>query len=335
MNTTASCLMDGAVFVGSGYDADEKKEPWLYYYSASQINMDLTKVDRFGKVEMYVFTEEHETADGNRKYTHDVYTDAEYATYESTEQNELGKIIGEPLPSLPIKAIYSQRKTQGEILPMPKNLAVAGLCIAVYNAESDQKWVLRVQGHAIFVIKSDIGPNGIGDGLSSVLHIDVADSAGGAEFVAPPAELSREHRESKAELLGQLFELMRHGGVIAQRSAQVAESGVAKAFTFRPVSTAISKSRKIAEQIDAYVVDVYKYYKNTDIDFEVRYKKDFTPTSGLDVIDLLAMLGEFNRLSLTENAKAVLAQLAIKAEGGEIALEEISQYTAQGIVPNE
>lgn len=331
MNVTFNGLLDGAVFIGSGYDGDTSKQPWLYYYTAQQLNTKLTETDQFGAVTLYVFTEQVD----KDVYIHNVYTDSEYAKYQSNDPEQLGEMQGEAVQSMPINAIYTQRREQGELLPHPKALSVAGLCIAVYNAESDQRWVLRVQGHSIFVVTSDIAPKGLGDGLTSVLHIDTADSAGGAEFVAPPAELSKEHRESKAELLGQLFEVMRHHGVIAQRSSQLAESGTAKSFTFRPVNTAIAKSRSIAKQIDEYTEDMMYYYTGQDVEFEVIYKTDFTPSAGVSMLELLDALTAFKQYGNVEAVKGVLKQMAMYVEAGESAEAEIENVRLDGVLDAE
>ena len=314
MDVAQYALMDAVVFLASGYDADEEKYPWFYYHTAPQLNMELTELDQFGAVVKYCFTTKHEE-NNKTHYLHDVYQDNTYTQYKSTKQDELGDVSKETVNSMPIKAIYSQRKEQGKVLPEPKNNRIAELCVAVLNSSSDQRWVLRVQGHSILTISSDTVPDGVNGSVDGVLHIDTADSQGGAEFVSPPAELSKEQRESKQELLSQLFEVMRHGGVIAQKSSMIPESGASKVFTFAPVNKAVGKVRGIAEMVLEYMQDSVKYYTSTDISITADYKTDFTPSAPMDIADLIVVLNEFKSYDASELEMAALKQMALQLTG--------------------
>lgn len=321
-------IMDGVVFLASGYDSDPKKYPWFMYYEAPLLNKKLTGLDEFGAVETYVFTETLE----DKTYQHDVYTGNTFQQFTSSDYDKLGTAKEDEVNSMSIKPIYSQRREQNKLLPSPKNKGITGLCVSLYNSESDQRWLVRVQGHSIFVVVSDIAPNGIGDGLTTGLHIDATENQGNASYVSPPADLSKEQRESKADILGQLFDFMHHHGVIAVKSSQIPESGASKAFTFRPVDVAMGKAKTIAKEVDAYVVESFKYYRKMDIQFEFEYKEKFTPRSPLDIVDLVTVLSEFKRAGVASGVIDALKQIALSIGADTELLEEIDNLNADQLL---
>ena len=304
----ANCLLDGVVFLASGNDGEQGKTPWVSVYSAMQYNDEYSTKDNFGNVIVYVF------AVGGDKYH--VYTDDKFYVMQADDNtkslDDMSIVDDTDMPANVVRPVYSIPSYGRGVLPTPHNtLSIARMSLNLYELHSRMVQVMTRQLFDRLVISGDIdsAPDGVTNAL--VLGSETAN----AQLLSPDPNVTKIWSDVIGQYTQIMYEHMRDGGVIIQKSSQIPESGASKAYTFQPVDAALNKSIKICEKIDAYVVDSFNLWMGANAQLEVVYNHEYAPMAPISTQDLRDLVEVGKELEvdgiLQEVAKNVLTYLNI------------------------
>jgi hypothetical protein len=206
---------------------------------------------------------------------------------------------------------------------LPKSYDVARLCADIHNARNILAYLLFKQGHSLLVFQGKT--TGLRDPLSNVVEIPAGSpdqTVAMPEILSPDAELPRAHMEQIRETFEYMVSIMGHNGVsVVEKKA---ESGASKAYDMVGTNQTLLSTVEMNKKADVWRKKIFNEFEDrTDqYEYHTEYPKDFYPTTGVELQDLIEVADWFvqqGQLKAATRAAKLLATTFFK----EIPREEL------------
>jgi hypothetical protein len=171
---------------------------------------------------------------------------------------------------------------------LPKSFSVARICADIHNARNILAYVLFKQGHSLLVFQGKT--EGLRDPLSNIVEIPAGSpehSIAMPAILSPDAELPRAHMEQIRETFEYMVSIMGNNGV--SMVEKKAESGESKSYDMvgtNQTNLATVEMNKGADKWRKRIFNEFEDRGDTH-EYHTEYPKDFYPTAGMDLVDLI------------------------------------------------
>lgn len=171
---------------------------------------------------------------------------------------------------------------------LPKSYDVARLCADIHNARNILAYLLFKQGHSLLIFQGKT--EGLRDPLSNVVEIPAGTSEhtiAMPTILSPDAELPRAHMEQIRETFEYMVSIMGHNGVsVVQKKA---ESGESKSYDMVGTNQTLLSTVEMNKKADIWRKRIFNEFEaRTDqYKYHTEYPKDFYPSTGVDLQDLI------------------------------------------------
>lgn len=273
----------------SRLEAEQKRRyPYVYTLRNSQIKE--YAYDHTGKLTSLTFEERRiNPGDGKEQQITWTWT-AEYIHRQA--QGEAEQVMENKLGRIPVVLLYGAKPRKGELKPTSGFYQVAKANLALYNACSELRELLRSQAFNILTygIGEDDNYDKVKEIVASTENVMVyRGNLNAPQYIAPsaaPAEMLL----SEIKLL--VEEIYRMAGLASVTGVQTEVSGAAKAWDFESTNTALSEFAKNVEQAEREIAQIFGVYTGTDLEFTSKYSENFgIEDTGAELDEITKALG--------------------------------------------
>lgn len=188
------------------------------------------------------------------------------------------------LPTMPVDFCYWTKRSDKDTWQVhPDFYDIVRVNTAVYNVDSLRMRNVRKQGFSILAVHEMRGGLKVAPGM----YINMSSEAKSEpRYISPDSSINKELREEVNDLIQSLVTLAEQKGVVGVQSSQ---SGVAKEWDFRALSSTLDKVADFAEEIEKKIVDLFFAWNGEKgkYTYNVQYNRDYQPDSEKDVLSLV------------------------------------------------
>lgn len=272
----------------SRMEAEQKRRyPYVYTLKNSQIKE--YAYDHTGKLTSLTFDERRKGEDGEERQITWTWT---LETIRRQAEGEAEQLMENKLGRIPIVLLYGAKPRKGELKPTSGFYQVAKANLALYNACSELRELLRSQAFNILTygIGEEDDYDKVKEIVASTENVMVyRGNLNAPQYIAPsaaPAEMLL----SEIKLL--VEEIYRMAGLASVTGVQTEVSGAAKAWDFESTNTTLSEFAKSVEQAEKEIAQLFGAYTGAELEFTSKYSESFgIEDAGAELDEITKALG--------------------------------------------
>ena len=294
--------------------------PYVYIQPAYTV-YDYT-ADQFGNLVTITFHHTESYVDKNDKkktvVVYKTWTDMDLTIVKKDGNTVVShEIIPHDLGILPVIQAPAVGK---EILPFAPFYDISRINYAIFNKDSEIRDQERAQAFSILYIQTDAPQNGIVLGPHNAIILPASDQINITPgFVSPDSSILKTLVENNKELVDAMFKAAQQQGVVAIKQAT---SGIAEAYRFTGTNAQLNKSATIATSYENDLVKLFNIRTNQNIEYTVRYSKEYSPAISAQNIDLIVKLLD---MEINDAAKTEIRNVLIKEVLSHLDQEDIDK----------
>lgn len=266
----------------------ERKFPYLYTLENNQIK-DYA-FDHAGRLIMLTIQEKRIIVDedNNRHEKEFVWTwtlNHIFKTIDGISQETLVNKIG----IIPVVFLYGTQSKKNELKPTSGFYQIAKTNLALYNACSELRELLRSQAFNILTygIGEDDNYDKVKEIVASTENIMCYRGNLNAPAYISPSSAPAEMLMNEINMLIQ--EIYRMANLSSVTGVKTEISGAAKEWDFESTNTTLSEFAKNIEQAEIKIANIFGQYVGSDLEFTSKYSNDF------GIVDTSAKLDEITK----------------------------------------
>lgn len=244
---------------------ERRKYPYIYLLKNNQIKDHA--FDHTGRLTKFTFSEHR----NGRQITW-IWT-AENMIRQV--ENEAPQVFENGIGMIPAVLLYGTKPKRDELKPTSGFYQVAKVNLALYNACSELRELLRSQAFNILTygIGEDDDYDKVREVVASVENIMVYRGNLNAPQYISPSAAPAEMLLSEIKLL--VEEIYRMSNLSSVTGVQAEVSGAAKAWDFESTNTTLSEFAKSIEQAETEIARIFEAYVYEDLEFVSKYNENF------------------------------------------------------------
>lgn len=189
-----------------------------------------------------------------------------------------------------IPVIVVKDTEQKGILIHPPYYDMARLNMTIFNQDSEQRDLERVQGFSMLVVPGTQPDTDVEIGSHNLIYID-SDASQSPKYIAPDANVLATLRTSSEHNVDALINMANVLGSTAVNNGNSTKSGTAMAFEFVGQNFQLLQTSTLANKIENDIAKMFGFFINKMFDYTVHYRSDYAPSSTV-VLSKLAILKE-------------------------------------------
>lgn len=275
--------------------------PYLLVKSA--LDVDSSKLDKWGNIQSITFTDVKATVDKKEVQLYRTWT-AQYSqvvTKSGQTYAPYAPPVMHGLGILPVIPVYKNpRRDKTKLCVSPPHYDIARICLAIYNKESEVRDLERAQSFSMLCVQTDRGGN-LTIGSRNVLFMPM-DCTIPPMFISPNPSILVGLMVNAEKMRDDMYKLAEQSGVTAVKSEA---SGVAEAYKFYGHETVLQKMSGLAKAVDYAIFDLFCMYTDETPLYEADYPVDFAPGNISVEVDTL---DKYLKQDLPPKAKSLALQ---------------------------
>ena len=276
-----------------------RKLPYTYLRSSSQINFELTDVDKFGNLEKITFIEAIDPKDQEPIYRS--WNDLGWLDFKM--KGDKIEVLDEGLHNLgaiPVRLIITGERKDSKDLAniLPPFYQIAVLNSVLFQVDSEVRFLSNGTRFPILAVSGFSDVDSVT--LSSRSILNVGEGGTNPSYIEPSIGLFADGREEAEKIRESIYQLAEQNGVLGNTK----QSAVSKAYDFFAQESVLKGVSKLAQDLDNWIQKLFGLYINKTIEGASKFPLDFQPTEGNEILneaDIFSMLS-----GVTENAKRVI-----------------------------
>ena len=248
----------------------------LFPYIYMKLPQDVYKhtVDKYGNLKSITFFMD-ENDDGDYEY---MYWDTDnYHRYVVV--NGKTKTISEGKHGLGVLPVVTINTTETEgYLVQPPFYDLSRLNLTIYNQDSEQRDLERIQSFSVLVVPGTQPDQNIEIGSHNLIYID-NDATQSPKYISPDPQVLTTLRTSSEHNIDALITMANILGATAINNGNSTKSGVAMSFEFLGQSYQLMETAMYATEFEEAIAKLFGLFIGQEIGYTVVYKTDYIPTA--------------------------------------------------------
>lgn len=252
-----------------------------YVYEREPQTVKEKVIDKYGKLESITFFEKFEKVGEFSKEMYRYFDKTSYCLYY---EGNSGRVVVEEgehgLGVIPVVAVTGFANSSNlSTFPNPPTYDLAFLTFALFNKESQVVTLEQFQAFSLLVT-SDFDASSLTIGPTTFLNCG-SNAKFAPQYISPNTDNVRVLVENCQRLKDEIYQQAGQKGVIGVKTT----SGVSKEWDFRAEEAVLKKTARVAERTENAIASLFGLYVNQEVDVEVVYPNNFSPSYDNDRID--------------------------------------------------
>jgi len=250
---------------------DERLFPYIYMKLPQDVYS--FKIDKFNRLtEISFFMEENE--DGEREY---VYWDSTIYRRYRIHNGEYKTIteIEHGFGRIPVIQVNTSETK--EILPQPPLYDLCRVALTIYNQDSEQRDLERIQSFSVLVVPGTQPDQNVEIGSHNLIFIE-NDASQSPKYIAPDPQVLSTVRTSSEHNVQALIKIANVLGASAVDTGNSTKSGVAMSYSFLGSNYQLMRTAGMATDLEDDIAELFSLFIGEEVEYKVMYKSEYTPT---------------------------------------------------------